>query len=43
MASKDTRKIIITTSALSAGFIVSYVAYKTIQEKKAKERKENLM
>jgi len=43
MASKDKRKIIITTSAVSAGFIVSYVAYKKIQEKKAKERKENLI
>jgi len=37
------RKIIITTSAISAGFIVSFVAYKKIQEKRARERKENLM
>jgi ankyrin repeat protein len=37
------RKIIITTSAISAGFIVSFVAYKKIQEKRARERKENLI
>jgi len=39
----DKKKIIITTSAVSAGFIVSYVAYKKIQEKRARDRKENLI
>jgi len=43
MDARDRKKIIITTSALSAGFIVSYVAYQKIKEKRAKERKENLI
>jgi len=43
MDTKDRRKIIVATSAISASFILSYVAYKKIQEKKAKERKENLI
>ncbi|ORX41752.1 hypothetical protein BCR36DRAFT_172122 [Piromyces finnis] len=43
MAMRDKKKLIITTSAVSAGFIVSYVAYQKIKEKKARERKENLI
>jgi ankyrin repeat protein/NAD-dependent SIR2 family protein deacetylase len=43
MATNDRRKIIAATSAISASVIISYVAYKKIQEKRAKERKDNLI
>jgi len=41
--SKNKKTVIMTTTAISAGVIVSYFAYQKIKEKRAKERKENLI